>query len=194
MAILVSDMLTSPDNLGIGSMKAVPSQESLRALLIRSGLVIADDKVVTVKVLRDFLNSMTDETAKDGIMRTELDERVPIPSPPTIDPAAIKHIATPDRKEQFSRQLIGGMYSMVLAFTIIAFTSTVVIVSIDTKTFPSTMLAAVIIIPTMMVAWYYMGIINKERRDLLSAVVGDKVNPTMVGEIIDVVRNRGPRP
>ena len=103
---------------------------------------------------------------------------------------AVPATAKPDKYEIRSRRLIGAMFAMVLAFTILVFTSVVAVVCIDKKELPSATLAGIIILPTMMVTWYYMGIINRERRDILSAVVGDKINSSVIADVVNALRNR----
>lgn len=145
-----------------------------------------------MKELKDYFNSRPDDEHKSILLAKEIIEPAkaePTP-PPVIHPEAINAIAKPDRHERIIRQVIGGLFSFVLAFTILAFTAVVVLVCVEKKELPSATLAGIIILPTMMVTWYYMGIINRERRDILSAVVGDKINSSVIADVITAVRKR----
>lgn len=102
----------------------------------------------------------------------------------------IRDLTEPSPGERMARNWMGVLMCLVMAGCNIAITAAAVIVSIARKEFPSTMLVATVIIPTMCIAWYYMGIINKERRDILSAVFGDNLKNGTIGEIVSVVRNR----
>ncbi|URG14240.1 hypothetical protein [Pectobacterium phage vB_ParM-25] len=102
----------------------------------------------------------------------------------------IRDLTEPSPGERMARNWMGVLMCLVMAGCNIAITAATVIVSIARKEFPSTMLVATVIIPTMCIAWYYMGIINKERRDILSAVFGDNLKNGTIGEIVSVVRNR----
>lgn len=102
----------------------------------------------------------------------------------------IRDLTEPSAGERMARNWMGVLMCMVMAGCNIAITAATVIVAIARKEFPSTMLVATVIIPTMCIAWYYMGIINKERRDILSAVFGDNLKNGTIGEIVSVVRNR----
>lgn len=152
----------------------------------------------TIKDLKEFLSTRPDDEHKFIWLNQEISEINSDPaqadstinSASSIDPEQLNNLAKPDRMERITRQIVGGLYSIVMAFTIVIFTSVVAIVAIDKKEFPSATLVAIIIVPTMMVAWYYMGIINRERRDILSAIAGDKINSSVIGGIIDVVMKR----
>lgn len=146
----------------------------------------------TVKELKTFLNNIEEGDEKDRWLQLQVDASPPAApgASPTIDPAAIKDLATPDKTEKFSRQIIGALFCLVAAFTLLVFTVTIAIVAIDRKEFPPTGLSLTIVGSSMMVTWYCMGIINKERRDMLSAVVGDKINSSTLGDVITAIRTR----
>lgn len=117
----------------------------------------------------------------------------PTPQPGSTDSAApgvedLKAIGTLSPRESIGRLIVGSLFCLVMAFTIITFTIGITLVAIHRMEFPSTTLCAVIVLPTMYVAWFYMGIINKERRDILSALVGSKISPSVITSIIDAIK------
>ena len=184
--MVVSDLLSLPDNTSLNGY-TLPDGTNLIDYLSKispdlnvPGLMVKDIKVY-------HLNN-----PDEGVFTTEIIEvkKEEPPQQTPIHPETVAAIASPDKRELRLRQVIGGLFSFVLAFTILAFTSVVVMVCIERKELPSATLAGIIILPTMMVTWYYMGIINRERRDILSAVVGDKINSSVIADVISAVKNR----
>jgi len=195
----------------LNELLSLPDDTVLGNYVDKDGISLADrahlfapaihPEIATVKDLREYLDSHPDDDNKTIWLEMEI---APLPEQgkeepvndqtdktvPGIHPEVIGAIAKPDKYEVRSRRLVGAMFAMVLAFTILIFTSVVAVVCIDRKELPSATLAGIIILPTMMVTWYYMGIINRERRDILSAVVGDKINSSVVADVITALRSR----
>lgn len=204
--MLLSELLVLPDETQLSDyVDGEGNSLSMRAHLFAPAIPPIGS---TVKDLRDYIAAHPDDNNKAIWLQLEIapvdaseiehpepdvaEPEVDTPPQPTpvIHPEVINEIAKPDKYEIRSRRLIGAMFAMVLAFTILVFTSVVAVVCIDKKELPSATLAGIIILPTMMVTWYYMGIINRERRDILSAVVGDKINSSVIADVVNALRNR----
>lgn len=196
--MILSDLLSLPDEqpLSTYNLKEEGSVESFLRTLAPAITV----ETLTVKDLRDYLAAHPDNDHKSLWLEKEIvevkekteDSSEPVneaPKPP-LSPEQLDSIAKPDRMEKITRQLVGGLYSLVLAYTILTFTTVIAMVAFDKKEFPSATLSAIIIVPTMMVAWYYMGIINRERRDILSALAGDKVNFSNLSSILEIFKKK----
>lgn len=196
--MILSDLLSLPDEqlLSTYNLKEEGSVESF----LRTLAPAITAETLTVKDLRDYLTEHPDNDHKSLWLEKEVvevkekteDSSEPVnevPKPP-LSPEQLDSIAKPDRMEKITRQLVGGLYSLVLAYTILTFTTVIAMVAFDKKEFPSATLSAIIIVPTMMVAWYYMGIINRERRDILSALAGDKVNFSNLSSILEIFKKK----
>lgn len=153
------------------------------------------DKFPPQTLLKDIpglLAELPPETA-DRLRATELTVEVTAEVPPedtTSIPGVedLKAITAISPREGNGRMIIGSLFCLVMAFTIIVFTMIIAMVAVHRMEFPSTTLTAVIVLPTMYVAWFYMGIINKERRDILSALVGSKISPSAVVALVEAIR------
>lgn len=188
MPITVGELIQSPDTLEVQSLNLIGLGNIYDTM--KGDGYEGPGTPVTVLDLKTFLDTLNDDDKVRWNALIVDYTPVVVPSTPVIDPDQLQALAKPDKTERISRQLIGGLFCLVMAFTILVLTSTVAIVSIDKKEFPSTTLVATIVIPSMMVAWYYMGIINKERKDILSAVLGDKVNSSTLADVIVAFKNR----
>lgn len=141
-----------------------------------------------IKDIPALLNTLTQDQS-DQLRQVDirLDSATPT-TPGTPGVEDLKAISSLSPRESNGRFFIGALFCLVMAFTIIVFTMVIALVAVKRMEFPSTTLCAVIVLPTMYVAWFYMGIINKERRDILSALVGTKISPGAIAAIIDAIR------
>ena len=95
------------------------------------------------------------------------------------------------QREARIRAVIGMVMCVVLGLTTLMAMVTVCAVAVLDKAFPDLMLIAVILFPTTCIAWQFMGLINKERRDVLSVVLGDnQSNGGVLGTVLDVLAAR----
>lgn len=94
-------------------------------------------------------------------------------------------------REAKTRATIGRIMCIVLAVMTLMYTATICWVSIERKEFPDWFLVLVVVGPVLGIGWQYMGLINKERRDLLSVVLGDnQAGGGFVGSFFDFLASR----
>lgn len=113
-------------------------------------------------------------------------EEAPALTPPTIT------LSPEYQREAKQRASIGFIMCLVLAIETLALTGVISFVAIARKEFPDWLLISVISFPVWALSWFFMGLINKERADVVSAVLGiDRSNqPGMVASILEVLLNR----
>lgn len=89
-----------------------------------------------------------------------------------------------------SREKIGIIVSVILMIACMLFTVQICWVGYLNRTFPDIMLVIVVLFPLTALAWFYMGLINKERRDVLSAIVGDSGQEGILTTILSALAAR----
>jgi hypothetical protein len=120
------------------------------------------------------------EVAEDTV------EEAPALTPPSIT------LSPEYQREAKQRASIGFIMCLVLAIETLALTGVISYVAVVRKEFPDWLLISVISFPVWALSWFFMGLINKERADVVSAVLGiDRSNqPGMMASILEVILNR----
>jgi hypothetical protein len=120
------------------------------------------------------------EVAEDTV------EEAPALTPPTLT------LSPEYQREAKQRASIGFIMCLVLAIETLALTGVISYVAVVRKEFPDWLLISVISFPVWALSWFFMGLINKERADVVSAVLGiDRSNqPGMMASILEVILNR----
>ena len=95
------------------------------------------------------------------------------------------------QREARIRAVIGVTMCIVLGVMALMSSATICWVSVDRKEFPDWFLVLVVVGPVMAIGWQFMGLINKERRDVLSVVLGDnQAGGGFVGTFFEFLASR----
>lgn len=181
------EVVTTHQALTLGELEN-SNTSSFFAVVNTLGLQEIFTPYTPIKDIPALLATLTQEQA-DQLRQVDIQLDPSLPTTSTAPGVEdLKAISSLSPRESNGRFFIGALFCLVMAFTIIIFTMVIAMVAVKRMEFPSTTLCAVIVLPTMYVAWFYMGIINKERRDILSALVGSKISPGAITAIVDAIR------
>lgn len=193
----LSDLITNHENITLGDLGSKQCT-CLLSLFDKAKIPLNISPETKLCQLTDLFKGLTDDQ-RNNALNLDIPDNVMSPAPQTTgiadsqvsltkQAADLKSIIAAPRRENYGRIYIGALFCIIMAFTIITFVAAIVIVAIKKMEFPPTGLSCVLVISSGYIAWFYMGIINKERRDILTALVGNKLDSGMIGNIIDIIK------
>lgn len=184
----VSELLAmKPGTLGVTGVLLTDGRLLIKVLDDFDGVEVAVGRV-SINMVNNLLPKLSEED-QDAFMSLEVDENTTEDVTP-LEPPTL-HLSPGYEREAALRARMGFMMCVVLAIAVLAITASVCAVSLYRKEFPDVMLIAVILCPVMAIAWLFMGLINKERSDILSAVLGSSGgNTTVFGTVLDALASR----
>ena len=175
-----------PTTLGVAGILLSNGKSLVATLQGYEELAVACSECLLLQHVIDSVALLTPEHQEE-FMNLDVDDK-------TVEPSSAKPPLTlsPEyQREARIRAVIGIVMCVVLGLTTLAAMGTVCAVAVMDKTFPDILLIAVILFPTTCIAWQFMGLINKERRDVLSVVLGDNPNSSgILGTVLDVLAAR----
>lgn len=175
-----------PTTLGVSGILLSNGKSLVDTLQGYEELAVACSDCLLLQHVIDSVALLTPEHQEE-FMNLDVDDSTvgkPTGTPPlTLSPEY--------QREARVRAVIGVTMCAVLGLMALMFTATICWVAIDRKEFPDWFLVLVVVGPVMGIGWLFMGLINKERRDLLSVVLGDsQASGGVLGTIFDVLAAR----
>lgn len=194
----LSDLIANHENITLKDLGS-KTCDTFLDIFNKAKIPLTIDEQTRLSELPELFNRLSDDDKAaaldldipDSVLNTPVAPGIPnSPEPLKKQASDLKSIIAAPRRENYGRIFIGALFCIIMAFSILTFTGAIAIVSIKKMEFPPTGLCGIIVIASGYIAWFYMGIINKERRDILSALVGNKLDSGMIGNIIDVIKSR----
>lgn len=175
-----------PTTLGVAGIRLSNGLSLVETLVGYEELTLSCAECLLLQHVIDSVALLTPEHQEE-FMALNVDDstvdRGNTPPPLTLSPEY--------QREARIRAVIGVTMCAVLGIMALMFTATICWVALERKEFPDMFLILVVVGPVMGIGWLFMGLINKERRDLLSVVLGDnQAGGGVLGTVIDVLASR----
>lgn len=176
-----------PTTLGVSGIQLSNGKSLVETLQGYEELAVACSDCLLLQHVIDSVALLTPEHQEE-FMSLDVDDNTVEKTPNTVPPLTV----SPEyQREAKVRAVIGVTMCVVLAVMALMFAATICWVSIDRKEFPDWFLVLVVVGPVMGIGWLFMGLINKERRDLMSVVLGDsQAGGGFVGAFFDFLAAR----
>lgn len=177
-----------PDEVKIGHLQ-LESGRTIQEVLIDLDALgdLPPEGIVTVSDLNRCIGRLTEEQYKLFIEK-ELDPMHDNNDDTEVVEKLNSIIGDNERNDE--RDRVGRRVTYAMVICCMAIISVICYVSIVNKQFPDAFLSVITVGFLAMIGWFYMGLINKERRDILSVLVGEKVDNGIVESIFNAVINR----